>query len=328
MNPISRALTGGKINAKHIPEIEKSTLIAVSDPLKQYSSFFLCISLSAVIATCGIAAESTAIIIGAMLIAPLMSPMIGTSFAITSGKPRAALKTLGVTLAGTVIVVVISMVVTLIIPTGVSLTGNEEVASRVAPRVVDLIVAVASGLVGALAIARDDIFDVIPGVAISISVVPPLCVVGAALVGGDITIASGALLLFIVNFFAIQLAGNILFYIMGFAKRTTDEGQVRARRLWFITAVVGTLLLAAPLVATSNQMIETATMERSTKAAVRAWLEDTDYEIASIIITEDKLTVEIAGDGDYPSVDNLKKELAKSNIEFEKTSIMVMNEYH
>lgn len=328
MDPFSRVLTGGKINTKHIPEIEKSTLITVSDPLKQYSSFFLCISLSAIIATCGIAAESTAIIIGAMLIAPLMSPMIGTSFAITVGKPRAALKTLGITLAGTVIVVAVSMLVTLIIPTGVSLTGNVEVASRVAPRVVDLIVAVASGLVGALAIARDDIFDVIPGVAISISVVPPLCVVGAALVGGDIVIASGALLLFIVNFFAIQLAGNILFYFMGFAKRTTDEGQVRVRRFWYITAVVGTLLLAAPLVATSNQMIETATMERSAKAAVRAWLEDTDYEVASTVITEDKLIVEIAGDGDYPSVEDLKAELSKSNINFEKTSIMVMNEYH
>lgn len=328
MNPVSRILTGGKINTKHIPEIEKSTLITVSDPLKQYSAFFLCISLSAIIATCGIAAESTAIIIGAMLIAPLMSPMIGTSFAITAGKPRAALKTLGVTVAGTAVVVLVSMLVTLIIPTGVSLSGNEEVASRVAPRVVDLIAAVASGLVGALAIARDDIFDVIPGVAISISVVPPLCVVGAALVGGDLVIASGALLLFIVNFFAIQLAGNILFYFMGFAKRTTDEEQVRARRFWYTTAVVGTLLLAAPLIATSNQMIETATMERGTKIAARTWLENTEYEIASISITEDKLTVEIAGDGDYPSVDALKAELAKNNIDFEKTSIMVMNEYH
>lgn len=328
MNPISKVLTGGKINTKHIPEIEKSTLIAVSDPLKQYSSFFLCIFLSAVIATCGIAAESTAIIIGAMLIAPLMSPMIGTSFAITSGKPHAALKTLGITLAGTAIVVAVSMLVTLIIPTGVSLTGNAEVSSRVAPRVVDLIVAVASGLVGALAISRDDIYDVIPGVAISISVVPPLCVVGASLVEGDFTIASGALLLFTVNFFAIQLAGNILFFFMGFGKRTTDESQVRVRRFWYITAVVGTLLLAIPLIATSNQMIETATTERGTKAAVRTWLADTDYEVAGITITEDKLTIEIAGDGDYPSVDELKEELAQRNIDFDKTSIMVMNEYH
>lgn len=328
MNPISKILTGGKINTKHIPEIEKGTLITVSDPLKQYSSFFLCILLSAIIATCGIAAESTAIIIGAMLIAPLMSPMIGTSFAITTGKPRAALKTLSVTLAGTIVVVVVSMLVTLIIPTGVNLTGNEEVASRIAPRVVDLIVAISSGLVGALAIARDDIYDVIPGVAISISVVPPLCVVGAALVEGDVAIAAGALLLFIVNFFAIQLAGNILFFFMGFGKRTTDEEQVKVRRFWYATAVVGTLLLAIPLIATSNQMIETATMERNAKIAIQTWLKNTDYEMANVVIAEDKLTVEIAGSGDYPSVDELKKELADSGVTFEKTSIMVMNEYH
>lgn len=328
MNRVSQVLLGGKINTAHIPEIEKSTLITLYDPLKQYSSFFLRIVLSAIIATCGIAMESTAIIIGAMLIAPLMSPMIGTSFAVTRGRPRAALKAFGITVAGALTVIAVSMLVTLIIPTGVSLVGNDEVSSRIEPRAVDLIVAIASGLVGALAIARDDISDVIPGVAVAVSIVPPLCVAGAALCEGDLAIAGGALLLFIVNFFAIQLASNLLFYLMGFGRRTADELQVRARRFWYIAAIVGTVLLSVPLIATSIQMVESTTTERSTRAAIRAWLEDTDYTAVDMTMSEEKLTIEIAGDGSYPSIDGLKDELAERDVHYDKTSVMVMNEYH
>lgn len=328
MNVVTRSLSGGKTNAEKIPDIERTTLMRIDDPAKQYSAFFLCIILSAIIATCGIAAESTAIVIGAMLIAPLMSPMIGTSFAITTGKPRAAIKTLLITLAGTATVIAVAWVVSFIIPTGVTLTGNNEVTSRISPRVVDLIVAIASGVVGALAIGRDDIINAIPGVAIAVSIAPPLCVVGAALSEGDFSIASGALLLFVVNFFAIQLAGNLSFFLMGFAKRTQDEAGARARRIWYVTATLGTLLLAIPLAATSNQLIEQYSLERGSKETVRSWLADTDYEAVQIDIKDKKLVVEIAGEGDYPSMETLQESLNERGIDFEKVSVRAMREYH
>lgn len=328
MNVVTRVLTGGLSNKKPNAYIEGKTFITITDPVKQYSSFFIRLILATIIASCGIAAESTAVIIGAMLIAPLMSPIVGTSFAITTGKPKAALKTLGLTALGVLTVLAFSMFVTFILPAGVSLTGNDEISSRVEPRVVDLVVAIASGCVGALAITRKDISDVIPGVAIAISIVPPLCVTGVALFEGDYTIASGSFLSFIVNFFAIQLAGNILFFFMGYGKRITDEGQINVRRFWYTTAIVGTLLLAIPLIATSNQIAETAALERSTRIAVHSWLENTSYTVASTTINDNKLTIEIAGDGDYPSIEKLKSELAEQGVYFDKTSIMVMNEYH
>ncbi|WP_139653278.1 TIGR00341 family protein [Raoultibacter phocaeensis] len=328
MGRIARVLKGGHISEESILQTERSTFIVIDEPLKQYSSFFLCIVLSAIIATGGIAAESTAIVIGAMLIAPLMSPMIGTSLAITEGKPKKALKTLLIAFAGAAVVVGVAFLVTALVPAGVQITSNAEVTSRTSPRAVDLVVAIASGFVGAMAVARDDIADAIPGVAIAVSIVPPLCVVGAALYEGYMGAAAGALLLFIVNFFAIQLSGNLAFFAMGFGKRRSSETGARVRKLWYTTAILGTLLLAVPLLATSNQLVQSASEEREAKAAVRAWLEDSDYRLRGIDIDDDVLTVEIAGSGMRPSADALAAQVDKQGAGSLEVSVIVMEEYH
>ena len=82
---------------------------------------------------------------------------------------------------------------------------NSQVLARVSPRLVDLIIALASGFVAALASVRSDIPDAVPGIAISASIVPPLCVVGAALYEGAPDAALGAFLLFITNYVAIHI---------------------------------------------------------------------------------------------------------------------------
>lgn len=327
MDRIARILAGGSIDEAIVAVKEQSMFVATDDPVKRYSSFFICIVLSAVIATGGIAAESTAIVIGAMLIAPLMAPIVGTSFAIVTGRPKKAAKTLAVALAGALAVIATAYVVAALVPTGVALAGNPEVEARTAPRVVDLVVAVASGFVGALAMARDDIAEAVPGVAVAVSIVPPLCVVGAALFAGDLAAASGALLLFTVNFVAIQLAGNAAFFLMGFGRRRTSEAGARVRRIWYATAIAGTLLLAAPLAASSNELVQNAEDERSMRAAVRTWLDGTGYEAVSVKIGESGATVQIAGAGTYPSADKLEMLMAERGVHAERARILVMREY-
>lgn len=327
MDRIARILAGGSIDEAIVAVKEQSMFVSTDDPVKRYSSFFICIVLSAVIATGGIAAESTAIVIGAMLIAPLMAPIVGTSFAIVTGRPKKAAKTLLVALAGALAVIGTAYVVAALVPTGVALTGNPEVEARTAPRVVDLVVAVASGFVGALAMARDDIAEAVPGVAVAVSIVPPLCVVGAALFAGDLAAASGALLLFLVNFAAIQLAGNAAFFLMGFGRRRTSEAGVRVRRIWYATAIAGTLLLAAPLMASSNELVQGAADERSMKEAVRTWLDGTGYEAVSVKMGENGATVQIAGAGTYPSANELAKLMDERDVHAQRARILVMSEY-
>lgn len=327
MDRIARILAGGSIDEAIVAVKEQSMFVSTDDPVKRYSSFFICIVLSAVIATGGIAAESTAIVIGAMLIAPLMAPIVGTSFAIVTGRPKKAAKTLLVALAGALAVIATAYVVAALVPTGVALAGNPEVEARTAPRVVDLVVAVASGFVGALAMARDDIAEAVPGVAVAVSIVPPLCVVGAALFASDLAAAGGALLLFLVNFAAIQLAGNAAFFLMGFGRRRTSEAGARVRRIWYATAIAGTLLLAAPLMASSNELVRNAADEQSMKAAVRTWLDGTGYEAVSVKIGESGATVQIAGAGAYPSADELTALMAERGVHAERARILVMREY-
>lgn len=153
MDRIARVLLGGSVDEAYVAGMERSLFAVVDDPLKQLSAFFLCIVLSAVVATGGVAASSPAIIIGAMIIAPLMMPIMGTSFAVTRGRPRQALRALAVAAGGALVVVLVACLVTALLPAGVPLAGNVEATSRTAPRLVDLVVAVASGFVGTLLVA-------------------------------------------------------------------------------------------------------------------------------------------------------------------------------
>lgn len=324
MDRIARILLGGSVDEAYVAGMERSLFAVVDNPLKQLSSFFLCIVLSAIVATGGVAAASPAIIIGAMIIAPLMMPIMGTSFAVTHGRPRQALKALAVAAGGAFVVVLVACLVTAILPAGVPLTGNVEVESRVAPRVVDLVVAVASGLVGALAVARDDIGETLPGVAVAVSIVPPLCVAGTALSQGAFAMAGGALLLFFVNFFSIQLAGNLAFFLMGFGRRSR-AGAV-ARRLWYATAIVGTLLVAAPLAATSESIVQSASNEQVVNEVVRHWLDGSGYESVHVKAADDDVTVEIAGAGPVPSTSDLAALLREGGVDAGEVRVRVVHE--
>ena len=108
MSWISTLLLGGPLDRDVLQSAERSTLMLIDDPRRQYSSFALRLLAATVVATAGIAADSATTIIGAMLIAPLMSPMLGTALATALGRPLAAVRALAITLAGMALVVVVS----------------------------------------------------------------------------------------------------------------------------------------------------------------------------------------------------------------------------
>ena len=98
----------------------------------------------------------------------------------------------------------------LFVPYPVVAATNSQVAARVTPRIIDLVAALATGAVGSVALARSDISDTLPGVAIAISLVPPLAVVGLTLESGAPHQALGALLLFTTNVAAILASGIVV----------------------------------------------------------------------------------------------------------------------
>ena len=139
-----------------------------------------------------------------------MTPILGSALAIVLADRRQVLKNLGLVLAGAAAVIAIGYLVGLIYQLPVDAANNSQVAARVSPRLIDLVAALATGAVGAFALVRSDVSDTLPGVAIAISLVPPLVVVGLTLESGVPDESVGALLLFGTNVAAIIATGTLV----------------------------------------------------------------------------------------------------------------------
>jgi uncharacterized hydrophobic protein (TIGR00271 family) len=216
---------------------------------RMQSKFWTLLLLSAVIATAGVVADSTATVIGAMIVAPLMTPILGTALAVVLADRHHVLRSVSLVVGGALVVIAIGFLVGLIDAPLDAFAANTQVAGRISPRLIDLLAALATGTVGAFALVRSDISDTLPGVAIAISLVPPLAVVGLLLSVQRYSDAGGALLLFGTNVAAIIATGAavLLGYRVRDAARVADYpvGQLRGRTLMIVGALV--IVVAIPL---------------------------------------------------------------------------------
>ncbi len=224
------------------PQLDRPEQIEVYRTMRRGArpdvDFFVLIVLSTVIATLGLLQSSAAVIIGAMLVAPLMTPILALSLGLVQGDIRLLRLALESALKGITLAIVVAVGIALITPQTVL---TSEIMARTHPTLLDLIVALASGAAGAYAIGRKEVAAALPGVAIAAALVPPLCVVGIGIATAHSDVAGGALLLFITNLIAISLAGAVIFLLLGF--RPTPEEKERQRRLRQGLAVSLALLL-------------------------------------------------------------------------------------
>ncbi|GAB4571691.1 MAG: hypothetical protein Kow0077_09080 [Anaerolineae bacterium] len=205
--------------------------------------FLVLVVLSCLIAALGLLQNSAAVIIGAMLIAPLMSPLVGFAVGLTRGDwylmRRAALTLL----RGVVLTLVLSALIGVLAPVK---NASPEMLARGQPSLPDLGIALFSGMAGAYAMARKDIPSALAGVAIAAALMPPLCTVGIALAFARPVLASGALFLFVTNIIAITLGAGIVFLWLGVRLRSgVDDPMSLRQRLVVSLAVL--LVLAVPL---------------------------------------------------------------------------------
>ena len=204
------------------------------------SARFLFMTLmSAGIAILGLILSSPAVVIGAMLIAPLMGPIIGLGFALSSGDYVWLRKCAKSVAIGATLAVIFCAVIVFMSPLK---TVTAELAARTRPNLFDLLVAVFSGLAGAYALIRGREGAVV-GVAIATALMPPLATVGFGLATFNWTVFSGALMLFVTNLVAIALTAAVMARLYGF---TTELSEKHTR--WQNLLIIGTLLaLAIPL---------------------------------------------------------------------------------
>ncbi len=218
--------------------------------------FFLMLTLSVLIATFGLIADSAPAIIGAMIIAPLMSPIMSFSYGLVAVDVRLISRSALTVVLGVGLVVALAYGSTLLF--GLRIVGS-EILGRTAPSLIDLGVAMAAGAAAAFAHTRRSIMTSIAGVAIAVALVPPLAVTGIGLAigrkaatesgfslseigffSGGLDVAVGSFLLFLTNFIGIVALAILVFVLQGYGKR--------AKALLALAAfIVATLVIFQPL---------------------------------------------------------------------------------
>ena len=171
-------------------------------------SFYLMVAVSATIAAYGLLTNSTAVVIGAMLVAPLMGPIFGIALGLTIGDWRLVARALGAELLGVCAVIALGLLIGSL-PFRVDF--GSEILARTQPTLYDIVIALAAGVAGAYTIAHERLSPSLPGVAIAVALVPPLATCGLCLSAARWDLALGAFLLFLANFLAIQVAAAAVF---------------------------------------------------------------------------------------------------------------------
>lgn len=219
--------------------------------------FFVLIGLSAAIAALGLILNSPAVVIGAMLVAPLMSPIVGVGMAITLGDSRFLRLAFSAVIRGVLLAIVVGAVMGLFLR-GQPLTA--EVLARTQPTVLDLAVALFSGMAGAYALCYSNAAGALPGVAIAAALVPPLTSVGIAFSGGHYPESMGALLLFGTNFTAISAAAAFVFLLLGFRPTPSDKEKqtvrVRSVRIAVILLIINAAILGTATIQLTSELAE------------------------------------------------------------------------
>ena len=188
----------------------------------EVGGYWLQLVVAVAIASLGLVLGSTAVVIGAMLIAPLMSPILRLGMGLAVGSPFLVLRSSGRILASIALAVGCSTLLTLLLPFHET---TAEIAARTAPTVLDLLTAAFCALAGVYATMRpsSDVASTAAGTSIGISLVPPLCASGYGVGTGAWSIASGAALLFLTNFVAIVVVASVMFAAAGFGQASVQR---------------------------------------------------------------------------------------------------------
>jgi uncharacterized hydrophobic protein (TIGR00271 family) len=263
--------------------------------------FWALLIMASAIATFGLYADSVATVIGAMIVAPLMLPIMGLAFGIAIGDRRAIGSSLLVSLGGIATAIAVGYVISFIMPNVLDPTTNGQIMARTAPRLVDLLAALATGLAGAFAIGRKDVSDTLPGVAIAISLVPPLAVVGITLSVGNADLAAGALLLFVTNVTAILASGVVVMGLYRVYRTAAEVDGPPGRAL--------SRARAATVIAILDTVART-----QVQGVADDWAERAGWEVISIENREGFVVVRTVGPLPAPDPQELRRSLDEQGI--------------
>ena len=245
---LSSILIGGKLPLfkKASDDEFKDLLISLKDSASFSYTYLTLMILSTLLATTGLFANSSPVIIGAMILAPLMAPIISLSMGVARADEYLLIKSAKTLVIGIFMALLFSSIYTLFIPLE---QITSEMQGRLNPNLLDLMVAIFSGIAGAYATSKEKVAKSLAGVAIAVALVPPLSVTGIGLGLGNIDVILGSFLLFITNLVGITLSATLTFMVLGYAPIK------RAKKGIFYTSIL-MALITVPLFISFMQVVE------------------------------------------------------------------------
>jgi len=221
--------------------------------------FYVMIVLSTVVAAIGLWRDNVAVIIGAMVIAPLLGPNMALAFATTLGDGKLGRRAFKTTVAGIGLALAVSVLIGLILSVSPGIAGvrvapglaDSELLIRARVSLADVVLALCAGSAGALAFTTG-IPTALVGVMVAVALLPPLVALGLLLGAGECGLAAGALLLFVTNIICVNLAGVATFLGHGIRPRTwweTDKAHKASRGALMVWILLLAALVAAILLA-------------------------------------------------------------------------------
>lgn len=226
------------------------------------------------IASIGLNVNSTAVIIGAMLISPLMGPIVGAGFALATYDFDLLKKTGRSLLIATVVSLIVSFIYFYISPFK---DVQSELLARTSPTIYDVLIAFVGGLVGAISLTREDKGNPIPGVAIATALMPPLCTAGFGLATGNISYFLGAFYLYSINCFFIGIATFLIIKYLKYTPKNTGNEALNKRLRVVITTLV--ILIVTPSLYLAYSLLEEKKFHENVAHYITAEFENSGYTI-------------------------------------------------
>lgn len=285
---------------RHVRELfrERAEIYQDASEGRQFDAiYFIMLVLACLIALLGLLLNSPAVIIGAMLISPLMGPILSCGLALTVADwalGKKAARNVAFSVAETILIATLA---TFLSPLK---DATPEILARTNPNLMDLLIAFFSGAAGTLALcSRKSALMILPGVAIATAVMPPLATAGYGLSTGQWGIAGGAFMLFFTNLTAIIISADIVFLLVGFRPERLANPQehsalVRGR---FAIAGVFLVLLSIPLIRTLTHAAQQANFRKQVQAVLREQMSarpEMKMDRIALELRDNELSVQVA----------------------------------
>jgi uncharacterized hydrophobic protein (TIGR00271 family) len=293
-----------RIDAGEVDRMRESVFFDEPGSSRKISRFWILLILASIIAAAGVVGDSTATVIGAMIVAPLMTPIMGIMLAVVLGDRPNLVRSIAFVIGGAAAAIGIAYLLGMFLADPVVAATNSQVAARVNPKLIDLVAALATGVVGSVALVRRDISDTLPGVAIAISLVPPLSVVGLTLESGAPAESFGALFLFAANVASILATGIVVMALYGAYLLADHPDTVVGRRVNRRNAVavivVFFLLIGGTLVWSTVRIAADREQQDEVRRVTEEWAVSVGWELLDVATTGTDTTVRLIGTPPIP----------------------------